>query len=84
MIGFANPLCQLACRTPARQCALRSQNSFSTTLNRIRERLDCRSRRYLITHPHHQQQESGPKNNSPQYQMPFNIHSPYQDHRDRG
>jgi hypothetical protein len=59
-------------------------NSLIPTSNRIPEPLDHRSHRHLFTPRHHQRRKSGPQNHSPKHQMPFNIHIPNWDHRDRG
>jgi hypothetical protein len=84
MTGFANPLCRLAPRTSSLKCALSPQNAFSTTSNRIPKALHCRSRFHLMIGLHHHRRKNAPKNQSLNCQMPFNIHNPNEDHRDRG
>jgi hypothetical protein len=54
------------------------------TLNRIPKSPDFKSRCRWLTVVHHQQRKNRPQNHSPEVRMLFNIHSPCQDHRDRG
>jgi len=84
MNTVANTRSRLAICTSRRQCALSPQNTFSTTCNAIRKTPDSSFRCPPLIDFHHQRRKINLQNNSAKYQMPFNIHNPNQDHRDRG
>jgi hypothetical protein len=76
MTAVANTLCRLAPRTSARQCAHSAQNSSNTTSNCIPKTPDRRSRCHRLIGFHNQRRKIDSQNNSPKYQMLFNIHNP--------
>jgi hypothetical protein len=84
MTPVANPRPRLAPCTSLRQCALSSQNTFSTTSNAIPKTPDSSSRCHQLIDFQHRQRKIDSQNNSAKYQVLFNIHNPSQHHRDRG
>jgi len=80
----ANPLHRLALRTSYRQCAPHIRNSFISMIHDPSVSLNFRLPSLLIVANNRQRRKCPPLKRSRKHQTLFNIHTPSQDHRDRG
>ena len=84
MTPFASSRRRLAPCTSYRQCAPDIPNSFISMIHSPSEWLNVRSRSLLIVANNPQRRKYRPLKRSRKHQTLFNIHTPSQDHRDRG
>jgi hypothetical protein len=74
MTATANPLCRLAPRSPAEQCAPSTRNCLIASFTRIPQQPDRSSRHHRLTGCHLHHRKSGPQTPSLNDQKLFNIH----------
>ncbi len=84
MTSVPNARPRLALRTSAPKCVAVTPNSLPAMLRGFSESLDSRSPSLPMIANHPQHPKCSPQKLPAILQMLFNIHSPNQDHRDRG
>ena len=84
MTAYANPVGRLAPDTPSQQCVRIIQQRFKTTFHHIPQQLDNRRLMQILTTSHQHRRRSLTRNQLPNHEIAFNIHTSQADHRDRG